>query len=119
LIAPRYLSLFFDPATPLDQALSRQLGHTAIACAFPQELAEFFKASVTQTDSTQQLHQRCLRYVHQFKMTPEPDLRLGIILQKIHQELSEPASNRHELAQQLALLRIGNSQRTNNSIAQF
>lgn len=103
LIAPRHLSLFFDPTTPLAQALSRQLGHTTIACALPQELADFFKESVTQTDSTQQLHQHCLRYVHHFKMTPEPDPRLGIILQKIHQELSEPASNRHELAQLLGL----------------
>ena len=103
LIAPRHLSLFFDPTTPLAQALSHQLGHTKVASALPKELADFFKSSVAQTKSTQQLHQHCLRLFHHLTRAPKPDPRLEIILQKIHQELGESASNRHDLAQQLAL----------------
>jgi AraC-like DNA-binding protein len=103
LIAPRHLSLFFDPTSKLGTALYEHLNKPRSVQILPREIADFFKTAITHTDSVQDLHQHCLNYFMHHQIATKPDPRLQIILQIIHHEISAKNTKISELAQQLAL----------------
>lgn len=103
LIAPRHLSLFFDPTTRLAKALCEHLNKPLSVQTLPQKIADFFRAALTQANSSQDLHQHCLSYFKHHRMASTSDPRLAIILQRIHQEIGAENTKRSELAQQIAL----------------
>ncbi|WP_395011385.1 helix-turn-helix transcriptional regulator [Undibacterium sp.] len=103
LIAPRHLSLFFDPTTSLATALCEHLEDPRLVQALPQKIADFFRNLFTPENSSQNLHQHCQDYFKRHRMAAKPDPRLPIILQSIRQEISADYAKRSELAQQIAL----------------
>lgn len=103
LIAPRHLSLFFDPTTTLATALCEHLEDSHSVQALPQKIADFFRSLLSLENSSKNLHQHCQDFFKHHRTAAKPDPRLPIILQKIHQEISAENSKRSELAQAIAL----------------
>jgi AraC-like DNA-binding protein len=103
LIAPRHLSLFFDPTTTLAIALCEHLEDPRLVQALPQKIAVFFSGLLTLENSSKNLHQHCQDFFKHHEMASKFDPRLPIILQSIRQEVSAEYAMRSELAQQIAL----------------
>jgi AraC-like DNA-binding protein len=103
LIAPRHLSLFFDPTTTLAKALCDHLEDPRAVKALPQKIADFFRGLLALENSGKNFHQRCQAFFKHHRTTAKPDPRLAIILQSIRQEVSAEYAKRSELAQQIAL----------------
>jgi AraC-like DNA-binding protein len=103
LIAPRHLSLFFDPTTTLARALCEHLEDPRSVQALPQKIADFFRGLITHADAKQNLHQHCQDFFKHHRTAAKSDPRLAIILQSIRQEVSADYAQRNVLAQQIAL----------------
>ncbi len=103
LVAPRHLSLFFDPTSALAIALCEHLQDSQSVQALPQKISDFFRGLFTLENASQNLYQQCLAFFEHHRMLAKPDPRLSIILQSIRLEISADYTKRSALAQKIAL----------------
>ncbi|MFZ6798807.1 helix-turn-helix transcriptional regulator [Undibacterium sp. Di24W] len=103
LIAPRHLSLFFDPTTTLAKALCDHLEEPRAVQALPQKIADFFRGLLALENSGKNFHQHCQDFFKHHHKASKSDPRLPIILRSIRQETSADSAKLSKLAQQIAL----------------